>query len=65
MGRGQKLKSKTHGHACQKAMQAGVDFVGNYNNNNNINNLLKQDYKIQLTNNKTQTAWLTCWLVVG
>ena len=27
--------------------------------------LLKQDYKIQLTNNKIQMAWLTSWLVVG
>ena len=26
--------------------------------------LLKQDYKIQLANNKIQMAWLTCWLVV-
>ena len=27
--------------------------------------LLKQDYKIQLANNKIQMAWLTSWLVVG
>ena len=27
--------------------------------------LLKQDYKVQLANNKVQMAWLTCWLVVG
>ena len=27
--------------------------------------LLKQDYKIQLANNKIQKAWLTSWLVVG
>ena len=27
--------------------------------------LLKQDYKVQLANNKIQMAWLTCWLVVG
>ena len=27
--------------------------------------LLKQDYKIQLPNNKIQMAWLTSWLVVG
>ena len=27
--------------------------------------LLKQDYKIQLANNKIQMAWLTGWLVVG
>ena len=26
--------------------------------------LLKQDYKIQLANNKIQMAWLTSWLVV-
>ena len=30
-----------------------------------IINLLKQDYKIQLANNKIQMAWLTGWLVVG
>ena len=35
------------------------------NNNSNNNNLLKQDYKIQLANNKIQMAWLTSWLVVG
>ena len=27
--------------------------------------LLKQDYKIQLANNKIQMAWLTSWPVVG
>ena len=27
--------------------------------------LLKQDYKVQLANNKIQMAWLTSWLVVG
>ena len=27
--------------------------------------LFKQDYKIQLANNKIQMAWLTGWLVVG
>ena len=27
--------------------------------------LLKQDYKVQLANNKIQMAWLTCWIVVG
>ena len=27
--------------------------------------LLKQDYLIQLANNKLQMAWLTSWLVVG
>ena len=27
--------------------------------------LLKQDYKVQLANNKIQMAWLICWLVVG
>ena len=27
--------------------------------------LLKQDYKIQLANNKIQMTWLTSWLVVG
>ena len=27
--------------------------------------LLKQDYNIQLANNKIQMAWLTSWLVVG
>ena len=27
--------------------------------------LLKQDYKMQLPNNKIQMAWLTSWLVVG
>ena len=27
--------------------------------------LLKQDYMVQLANNKIQMAWLTCWLVVG
>ena len=27
--------------------------------------LLKQDYKIQLGDNKIQMAWLTSWLVVG
>ena len=27
--------------------------------------LLKQDYKIQLANNKIQMDWLTCWLVLG
>ena len=26
--------------------------------------LLKQDYKVQLANNKIQMAWLTSWLVV-
>ena len=25
--------------------------------------LLKQDYKVQLANNKIQMAWLTSWLV--
>ena len=32
---------------------------------NNIIILLKQDYKIQLANNKIQMAWITCWLGVG
>ena len=27
--------------------------------------LLKQDYKIQLTNKKIQMAWLTSWVVFG
>ena len=27
--------------------------------------LLKQEYKVQLANNKIQMAWLTSWLVVG
>ena len=27
--------------------------------------LLKQDYKVQLANNKIQMAWLTYWLVFG
>ena len=26
--------------------------------------LLKQDYKVQLANNKIQMSWLTSWLVV-
>ena len=26
--------------------------------------LLKQDYKVQLANNKIQMPWLTCWLIV-
>ena len=30
-----------------------------------IKKLLKQDYKVQLANNKIQMAWLTWWLVVG
>ena len=34
-------------------------------NNNIIIILLKQDYKVQLANNKTQMAWLTSWLVVA
>ena len=40
------------------------NFMQNKFNNNNII-LLKQDYKVQLANNKIQMAWLTCWLVVG
>ena len=30
-----------------------------------IKKLLKQDYKVQLVNNKIPMAWLTCWPVVG
>ena len=42
----------------------GNTFACDYRYNNN-NKLLKQDYKIQLANNKIQMAWLTSWLVVG
>ena len=56
----------THSTPCW-ALLGGVTQLplheANYNNNVII--LLKQDYKVQLANNKIQMAWLTCWLVVG
>ena len=40
------------------------DVLGPKNIDNIIIILLKQDYKVQLANNKIQVAWLTSWLVV-